>query len=109
MPSQRPVWLWLIPLLLLTTWLGARSLDADAIWYDEYRSLFYAGGAEYGPIQLPEVWTRVALYGGAAQVPGYFSLLWGWGALVGWTEFAARSLSLFCGVPPTSVVVDWST
>lgn len=104
MPSQRAVWLWLVPLLLLTTWLGARSLDADAIWYDEYRSLFYAGGAEYGPIQLPEVWTRVALYGGSAQVPGYFALLWGWGALVGWTEFAARSLSLFFGL----LAVAWT-
>jgi hypothetical protein len=97
-------WVWLVLLLLLTTWLGARSLDADAIWYDEYRSLFYAGGVEYGPIQLPEVWTRVALYGGSAQVPGYFSLLWGWGALVGWTEFAARSLSLFCGL----LAVAWT-
>ncbi len=104
MHSQRAVWRWLVPLLLLTTWLGARGLDADAIWYDEYRSLFYAGGAEYGPIQLPEVWTRVALYGGSAQVPGYFSLLWGWGALVGWTEFAARSLSLFFGL----LAVAWT-
>jgi hypothetical protein len=89
---------WLVPLLLLTTWLGARGLNADAIWYDEYRSLFYAGGSHYGPIAVSEVWTRVALYGGSAQVPGYFTLLWGWGGLVGWTEFAARSLSLFFGL-----------
>ncbi len=36
---------WLIALLLLTAALGARGLNADALWYDEYWSLYYAGGA----------------------------------------------------------------
>jgi hypothetical protein len=93
-------WLWLIPLLLLATGLAARMLGADAIWYDEYRSLFYAGGVpQYGPISLPEVWKRVAEYGGSAQAPGYFMLLNLWGNyLVGWSEFAIRGLSLLFGL-----------
>lgn len=93
-------WLWLIPLLLLATWLAVRMLGVDAIWYDEYRSLFYAGGVpQHGPIPLPEVWKRVAEFGGSAQAPGYFILLNLWGnVLVGWSEFAVRSLSLFFGL-----------
>src|SRR5262245_40462494 len=94
----RRKWLLVIPLLLLTSWLGARGLNADAIWYDEYWSLYYAGGAHYGPITLGETWTRVAQTDIELNPPGYYLLLNGWGALVGWTEYAGRALSLLVGV-----------
>jgi len=96
-------WFWLVPLLLLTTWLGARWLNADAIWHDEYWSLFNAGGAQYGPLTPAQIWERISLYD-APQAPGYYLLLGGWGSLVGWSAFADRALSLLFGV----LAVAWA-
>lgn len=89
------MWLWLVPLLLMMTWLGARGLNADAYWLDETWSLYSAGAAQYGPLSPADIWTRTATedFGG----PGYHFLLAAWGALVGWTPFAARASSLLLG------------
>jgi 4-amino-4-deoxy-L-arabinose transferase-like glycosyltransferase len=88
-----------IVLLLLAAWLGARGLNADAFWYDEVWSLYYAGGAESGPISPFETIERVA-----AQLqheknpPGYYVALNLWGSLTGWSEFAGRTLSWLAGM-----------
>jgi uncharacterized membrane protein len=92
-----------IVVLLLVCWLGARGLDADAIWLDEYWSLYNAGGAMMGPISPAEVWNRIAERD-PWQSPGYYLLLNLWGKVVGWTEFATRSLSLFGGL----LAVAWT-
>jgi hypothetical protein len=93
---RRSYWLWLIPLLLLTTWLGARGLDAYPIWWDEHYSIYNAGGAHYGPLSPSDIWTRATT--DPVHPPGYAYLLAGWGALVGWNAFALRALSLFIGL-----------
>ncbi len=90
-------WLWLIPLLLLTMWLGTRGLNADGYWVDEVWSLRTAGGPTYGPLSLAETWQSVATID-AWQAPGFYLLLNVWGNLVGWTELATRTLSLLFGV-----------
>lgn len=89
-------WLWLVPVFWLVTWLGARGLGADAYWLDETWSLYSSGAAQYGPLSPAEIWTRTATedFGG----PGYHFVLGGWGALVGWTPFAARGSSLLFGL-----------
>jgi len=69
----------------------------DALWVDEYWSIYNAGGAHLGPLSPAEIWTRVATQD-PWQSPGYFMLLAGWGSLVGWTAFAARALSLLAGL-----------
>ncbi len=95
--SKRPIWLWLIPLLLLATWFGARGLGADALWFDEVRSMQRAGQPQYGgPFPPAEVWERTAQI--SDQVPGYYILLSGWGSLVGLTDYGGRALSLLLGV-----------
>jgi hypothetical protein len=98
-------WFALIPFLLFISALGVRGLGLDAIWYDEYWSIYYAGGAHYGPISLAETWTRVAssdailAYGDQeSNPPGYYLLLNIWGSLVGWSPEMARTLSLLLGV-----------
>jgi hypothetical protein len=95
-------WL-IIPLLLLTTWLGARGLNSDPYWLDEVWSVYTSGGAHYGPLSPSDLWAR-----NAAEDPrnavGYHLLLAGWGAFVGWTEFAARASSLLIGV----LAVAWT-
>ncbi|MBI5667119.1 MAG: glycosyltransferase family 39 protein [Chloroflexi bacterium] len=95
MKGNHFAWLWLVPLLWLVTWLGARGLNADAYWLDETWSLYSAGAAQYGPLSPADIWTRTATedFGG----PGYHFLLAAWGALVGWTPFAARASSLLAG------------
>jgi hypothetical protein len=94
--SGLPYWWWLVPLLLLAAWLGFRGLNADAIWYDEWLSVYYAGGAQYGPISIPEIWARVAER--STWPPGFQTMLGGWGALVGWSNLAARMLPLLVGL-----------
>lgn len=92
-----PRWGLLVALLLLMTLLGARSLNADAIWLDEWWSIYHAGGAHYGPVSLAETWQRVANED-PWNAPGYYTILKGWGALVGWSAYAGRALSLLFGV-----------
>lgn len=97
--SPRSFLLWLIPLLLFTAWLGARGLNADALWFDEYWTLYYAGGAEYGPTSLAETVGRVAgQFAHEKNPPGYYMLLNVWGRLAGWTEYAGRALSWLVGL-----------
>ncbi|NWF68511.1 MAG: hypothetical protein HXY40_05445 [Chloroflexi bacterium] len=83
--------------LLLLAALGARGLNADAIWTDEWWSLYHAGGAHWGPVSLLETWQRIATQD-PWNAPGYYTLLKGWGMLVGWTAFADRAFSLLCGL-----------
>jgi hypothetical protein len=90
-------WLYILPLLLLVTWLGARELNTLPFWQDERWSIYHAGGGFYGPPSFQTTWTRVAVED-PWQAPGYYLLLAGWGALTGWTEFATRVLSLLLGV-----------
>jgi hypothetical protein len=96
-------WLWLLPVLLVTTWLGARKLNADAIWLDEVWSIINAGGAHFGPLSPWDIWTRNATEDPRNAV-GYHLALAGWGALVGWSAFAIRASSLLCGV----LAVAWT-
>lgn len=87
-------WL-LILLLLLVTWLGARELGS-AIWYDEWFSIKQAGGGMFGPLTVGDVWQQVI--NDIFETPAHYILLSEWGKLVGWTEFAARALSLLLGL-----------
>lgn len=84
----------LVLLLLLSAWIGIRGLNADSLWIDEYVSLYQAGGAHYGPLDVIGVWNRVDVW----HPPLYSILLNRWGTLVGWSEFAARSMSFFIGM-----------
>ncbi len=93
---------WCLALLLLVTWLGARGLGADDLWFDEYRTMWYAGAAQYGPISPAGTWARVA--DNAVQTPGYYLLLNGWHRIAGDSLFALRAVSLLGGVLAVAVV-----
>lgn len=101
MPKQ--TWLYVLPLLLLTWWLGARGLGADAIWWDEWRTVYRAGGAQYGPLSFVGIIERM-LAEDPNQSLGYPLLLAGWAQLVGWSDVAARSFSLMVGVPVVAIM-----
>lgn len=95
-------WLVVVPLLLYAAWLGARSFNVDAIWLDEYYSIFESGGAQYGPLSPLDIALRVAGY--AVWPPGYNFVLAGWGAWAGWTPFAGRALSWLLGLLSIAVL-----
>lgn len=98
MPKRSPHHLWLlIPLLILAMGLAARSLNADAIWYDEYWSLLNVGSPPQGSRTLLEIW-QTNLATNLWEPPGYYLLLASWGAFAGWTHFASRMLSLLFGL-----------
>jgi hypothetical protein len=94
---KNPLWLLLIPLLLLTTGLAARNLNADAVWYDEYWSLYNVGSPPNGSRTLIDIW-NANLATNLWEPPGYYLMLGAWGGVVGWTHFASRTLSLLFGL-----------
>lgn len=98
--TQRTHWHFdwrLIVILLLMTWAGARGLNADGFWSDEWYSMLTSGADRFGPAQSPlDIWNRLAKED-PWQTPGYFMLLAPWGQVVGWTEFGTRALSLLFG------------
>lgn len=91
-------WLWMIPLLLLTGALGARSLNADLLFVDEYWSIFNAGGDPYGPLDPVGIWERVVRRDPGGMGIGYYWLLAGWQALVGASAYSVRAFSLLVGL-----------
>ncbi len=86
----------MLPLLLLVTFMAARGLGADLIWYDELTSISHAGGVT-GPFSPLDVIDSVSQHS-PKHTPLFFELLAGWGALVGWHHVALRCLPLFFGI-----------
>ncbi|MEO0563411.1 MAG: hypothetical protein AAF125_14980, partial [Chloroflexota bacterium] len=71
----------MVPVLLLTAFLGARGLFADALWYDEWWSVYYAGAdAQYPGVTPSDTWSRVAGEFHELNPPGYYIVLnlWSW-------------------------------
>lgn len=95
-------WLWLIPLLLLTTWLGARSLNADLLFVDEYWSVYKSGGAPYGPKHPGEILYRITQVDPGGMGALYYFSLGAWEAVIGASAdtvpFVARIYSLLVGL-----------
>ena len=88
-------WLWILPLVLLVMTLAGFWLDKDGFWYDEVYTVKNAGGAQYGPLSPSEIYATVQA-DDPYQAVGYPLFIAGWGALVGWSEFALRmSAALF--------------
>ena len=66
---------------LRTLWL----IDATALWSDE----LYSVGKSFQP-SLPELWSMLRQ---DTHPPLYYTLLWGWGHLVGQNPVSLRLLS----------------
>ena len=89
-------WYWMLKILLVSAFLGAQGLNADAIWIDELTSIGHAGGLT-GPFSPFDVLASVREIS-PKHTPLFFELTAGWGALVGWHHAALRMLPLFFGV-----------
>ncbi len=86
-------WLVLLPLLLAAT-LAIPLLDYDAFNGDEPAYLIAAGALRTENPSLPEVWSNLT----PRVAAGWPTLLSLWGPVVGWSEPAIRSLTLFVGL-----------
>lgn len=91
-------WAGIIAVLLLVMGLGARKLNADGLWYDEWWSIYIAGADTFNVSRSPaDIWQRISTED-VWQAPLFAFTLAGWGSAVGWTEFATRALSLLAGM-----------
>lgn len=86
-------WFWLIPVILLLSFIVGTSLDSDGFWYDEVFTVRNAGGAGYGPLSPLEMYQTIQA-DDPYQAIGYPFAIAAWGAVVGWSEFALRMSSL---------------
>lgn len=108
------MWFWMLPVLLLTTALGAQGLNADVIWFDELTSIGHAGGLT-GPFTPIDVMQSIADHS-PKHAPLFFELINGWHVFVGWHHAVLRALSLYFGVMTIAWVyrigkdfVNWRT
>ena len=90
----RPSWLWALLPLLLATALAGSLLDRDAFNGDEPNSLVAAGVRSSSPLSVAEILDDLH----PNQAQGWPLLLSVWARVVGWSEPAIRSLSLFAGM-----------
>lgn len=94
-------WLPVLLVLLYAAWLGARSLNADAIWLDEYYSIYESGGGIYGPLSPSEMLARIVT--NSVWSPAYNIILALWGAFAGWQPVVGRVLFWLLGLLAVAV------
>jgi hypothetical protein len=58
-------------LCLLAFGLGARMLNADVLWFDEAKTVFFTGAKPFGPLTSAQIWDHLA-QNDPWQTPGYF-------------------------------------
>ena len=92
----------MVVVLLAVAWAVVPMLNADALWFDEWWSLFNAGGVSYEGVPLAQPLSLLAIWRQIKAVdpihpPGYSFALSIWNALVGWSPFSGRALSYLLG------------
>lgn len=95
--SHRLQWAWLVPVLLLVTFLAIRLLNYDLLWGDEARTYQEANLPPYSPLNLIELLGDL-LHRWLIPLPSYFVLVNGWQRFVGDSPFAIRALSMLLGL-----------
>ena len=95
--TRYPLWVWLIPALLLSFALAVRLLNADILFVDEYWSIRNSGGT-FGPLDISGIWERTATLDPGGMGVLYHWLLSAWMRWVGITPFAIRAFSLLVGM-----------
>jgi len=118
-------WMWVVPVLLLTTFLGSVLLTYDAIWFDEWITYFITNTGRIGAD--PDLFGATAVsqmpicqdilspdYHSILHTicitaidnswpPLFFLVLMAWDALVGGVYFVDRILALLIGLLAVSV------
>lgn len=88
----------MVALLVLVCALGARMLNADIVFVDEYWSIYKAGAPPYGSVAPQEIYRRIVEVDPGGMGALYYFSLGAWSSLVGGTPFAVRAYSLFYGL-----------
>ena len=90
-----PVWLWALIPMLLAAAMVAPFLGRDIFDVDEAATMIGACAGHLGPCSPAEAVRASARWPGQSQ--GHVIVFSQWGQLVGWSEFAIRSLSWLVG------------
>lgn len=104
MQNQRnkTLWIWIIPVILIMTWLTVSWLHHDIIWFDEYRSLERIGGGRLTKIGMMDSLLRTLA---SIWPPFYFMLLYIWDAIIAAdAEFTNRAFQLLTGAVAISLI-----
>lgn len=91
-----PVWVLVIPVLLLAAWLGLHGLDRDLIWLDEFLTRKFTIGMTGEP--QPFIMAVGNAVRDGVWPPLYLLLYYGWMLPTGWSLFVGRFLSLIFGL-----------
>ena len=103
MPTPARKLFLLLPLLLWVMGFGVIGAVADTLWFDEFWSLFNAGGVTYEgvprdvPLDLKSTWFQIRDID-PIHPPGYAFALAIWSRLTGWNAFSGRMMSVLLGV-----------
>lgn len=95
--SARGVWVWMMVVLLIVGALGARMLNQDLLFTDEYLSMRNAGIAD-GPLSYAGVIERTTNEDLGGMGISYHLLLKAWGDATGQTAFGVRVYSWLFGL-----------
>jgi hypothetical protein len=103
MQKSSPLWLWLIPVLLLMFWLGARGLDIDSIWSDELHAISTIIRWPHHATETAVPMTFGDIINGLAErnpymPPAYFFAARAWAQFTSFEPPALRALSLLYGM-----------
>ncbi len=96
LPTGAAHWSLMLPLLLLVTYMAARGLNGDLIWYDELTTISHAGGVS-GPFSPFDIIDSVREHS-PKHTPFFFEIVAAWAALVGWHQAVLRCLPLYFGI-----------
>lgn len=99
---KRHPWMLLIPVLWLSTWLAARMLNYDAIWFDERMVYWITGSGLYEPHSIVETMYRTAIDN--SWPPAYFLIFLIYEPLFGGNLFLDRLSALFIGLITIAIV-----
>jgi hypothetical protein len=95
-------WLWVVPILLLSTLLVSGQFVADTMWYDEFTTMLFIGGGKLESISLVDVIYRVLV--DYAWPPGYYILAWLWEFVIDGSLLGHRLPSLWFGLLSIAVM-----
>jgi 4-amino-4-deoxy-L-arabinose transferase-like glycosyltransferase len=96
--QSRRLWIWVVPVLLLSVLLTAIKLNSDLLFVDEFWSIRNSGGFPYGPPGIDYIWysTTVVDPGGMGVL--YHFMLGAFYTLVGSSVTVTRLFSLLMGL-----------
>jgi hypothetical protein len=102
MGAHAALWYWVLPVLLVVTFMGFSGANRDFLWWDEELNYQWVTGTPDQPANLLSAVLGVAK--DRVWPPAHTIVLYGWIQLTGNSLFAARALTVLTGLLAVSVM-----